>query len=263
MNIRTISSIIAICLLVGVGVGYYYYQSSQWNIMAGRQILTLVTEATYPPFNTLDASGKAVGFDIDIANTLCDRVHIKCIVTVDKWDNIPPGLLTKKYDVIVNSMSITEERQKYYSFSDPYYSNKLAFVVQQTKQKHYTSQSDLKNKVVAAQSSTVSFAYLKGISDLVGVKEYPTQEEVWLALTTGQVDAVLTDRLIAYEWLKNHQGNSYSFLGDAIDIRDKIGFAFRKDDIYLIQAFNKALAEILRDGTYQQITAKYFPFSIY
>jgi len=219
------------------------------------------TEGAYPPFNQIDASGNVIGFDVDIAKALCEQMQADCVIVTQDWDGIIPGLLAKKYDAIVASMSITEERKKAVAFTDPYYSNSLRFVAKKGSE---IDPNNLKGKTIGAQRATISGSYLEdNLKDVVDIKLYDTQENAYLDLGADRVDAVLADMLVNYEWLKSDEGQDFEFKGEAIDIDDKIGIALRKDDTDLVKRFNEALAAIRADGTYDKINAKYFPFSIY
>jgi lysine-arginine-ornithine-binding protein len=219
------------------------------------------TEGAYPPFNQIDSNGNVIGFDIDIAKALCAKMQAECTIVTQDWDGIIPGLLAKKYDAIVASMSITEERKKAVAFTDPYYSNSLRYVA---KKDSKIDPSNLKGKTIGAQRATVSGSYLEDhLKDVVNIKLYDTQENAYLDLGAGRVDAVLADMLVNYDWLKSDQGQGFEFKGKAIDVNDKIGIALRKDDAELTKKFNEAIAAIRADGTYDKINAKYFPFSIY
>lgn len=228
---------------------------------ARAESLRIGTEGAYPPFNQIDPSGELIGFDIDIAQALCDNMGVECVFVRQDWDGIIPGLLARKYDAIVASMSITEERQQAVDFTDPYYSNKLRYVAAKDSK---LDPANLKGKVIGAQRATISASYLedhpiKGAD----VKLYDTQENAYLDLASGRVDVILADRLVTYDWLQSEQGKDFAFLGEPIDIGDKIGIAVRKGDDKLLTRLNAALAEIIADGTYEELNAKYFPFPIY
>ncbi len=225
------------------------------------ETIRIGTEGAYPPFNQIDADGNLIGFDIDIAKALCKQMEVQCEFVTQDWDGIIPGLLARKYDVIVASMSITEERKQAVDFTNPYYSNKLQYVAK------IDSEFDPKNvegKTIGAQRATISAQYLEdNLADQVTIKLYDTQENAYLDLASGRSDAVLADKLVTAEWLKSDAADGYDFVGEPIDIDDKIGIALRKGDTDLRDRFNDALAEIREDGTYERINAKYFPFDIY
>lgn len=225
------------------------------------ETLRIGTEGAYPPFNQIDPSGELIGFDIDIAQALCDNMGVECVFVRQDWDGIIPGLLARKYDAIVASMSITEERQQAVDFTDPYYSNKLAYVAAEGSK---LDPAKLEGKVIGAQRATISASYLEDhpIED-ADVKLYDTQENAYLDLASGRVDVILADRLVSYDWLQSEAGEDFAFLGEPIDIGDTIGIAVRKGDDELLARLNAALAEIIADGTYEELNAKYFPFPIY
>jgi len=217
------------------------------------------TEGAYPPFNMIDKNGKVAGFDVDIANALCNKMVAQCSFVTQDWDGIIPGLLAGKYDAIIASMSITSERKKAVDFTDRYYSNSLAFIA---KKGSKVDPGKLSGLSVGAQRATIAADHAQKIKG-AKVKLYDTQENAYLDLASGRIDVLVTDRLPGYDWLKSPQGKDFQFVGDAIDIGDQIGIAIRKGDDKLRQRFNKAIDAIRADGTYDKINAKYFPFSIY
>ncbi len=225
------------------------------------QTLRIATEGAYPPFNHKNTTGELVGFDVDIAKALCAEMKVKCTIVAQDWDGIIPGLLAKKYDLIVASMSITDERKQKVAFTHHYYSNFLQFVAK--KGAGLTPTVDgLKGKTLGAQRSTVASQYLEDkFRKSARIKVYDKQTAAWLDLTSGRVNAVLADIYPAYDWVKKNPG--YEFVGKKIDIDDKIGIAARKEDKELVEKVNHALKAIRENGTYKKINDKHFPFDIY
>ncbi|MBY4675385.1 ABC transporter substrate-binding protein [Marinobacterium arenosum] len=224
--------------------------------------IRIATEGAYAPFNMVDASGELVGFDVDIARAICDEMKADCEIVAQDWDGIIPGLRARKYDAIIASMSITEERLRVVDFSEPYYSNVLAFVAPKDKSLN-TSKDGLKGLTIGAQRATIAGQQLEDVyGEVVNVKLYDTQDNAYLDLAAGRLDGLLSDKFPAYDWLQSKDGQGFEFKGADIDINDKIGIAVRKGD-KLREKLDKALMAIVKDGTYDVINAKYFPFSIY
>ncbi|KQQ49273.1 amino acid ABC transporter [Pseudomonas sp. Leaf127] len=223
-------------------------------------------EAAYPPFNNKDASGQVVGFDYEIAMALCARLKAECQAVTSDWDGIIPALNAKKFDFLVSSLSITDERKQAVDFTDPYYSNKLQFIApKKTELKADTLdelKASIKGKTVGAQRATIASTWMEDkLGDDVTVSLYDTQENAYLDLSSGRTDAILADKYVSYEWLKSDAGKDFEFKGNPVEENDKVGIAVRKGDP-LREKLNVALKEIIADGTYKKINDKYFPFSI-
>jgi lysine-arginine-ornithine-binding protein len=225
------------------------------------ETLKMGIEAAYPPFNNKDASGNVVGFDKDIGDALCAKMKVECSVVTSDWDGIIPALNAKKFDFLVSSLSITEERRGAVDFTDPYYSNKLQFIAPKNVD-FKTDKDSLKGKIIGTQRATLAGTWLEDNLPGVEVKLYDNQENAYLDLTSGRVDAILADKYANYDWLKSDAGKNYEFKGEPVVESDKIGIAVRKGDP-LREKLNAALKEIVADGTYKKINDKYFPFSIY
>ncbi|GGH90143.1 amino acid ABC transporter [Pseudomonas fluvialis] len=224
--------------------------------------LKLGTEGAYPPFNLIDASGQVGGFDVEIGQALCAKMAVECEVVTSDWDGIIPALNARKFDFLIASMSITEERKAAVDFTEPYYTNKLQFVAPKGGE-FKTDKASLKGKVIGAQRATIAGTWLEdNLDGVVDIKLYDTQENAYLDLSSGRLDGILADTFVQWEWLKSDAGQSFEFKGEPVFDNDKIGIAVRKNDP-LRERLNKALAEIVEDGTYKKINDKYFPFSIY
>ena len=224
--------------------------------------ITIGTEGAYPPFNEKNEKGELIGFDLDIARALCAKMAADCSYVAQDWDGIIPALNAKKYDAIVASMSITDERMKKVDFTDPYYANFLAYIAKKGSGVK-TDMDGIKGKVIGAQRATVSAQYLEdNLRDVVKIKLYDTQTAGYSDLKTGRLDAMLSDIYPALQWINDPANSDYDLTGDRIDIDDRIGIAVRKGDP-LREKLNAALDQIIQDGTYEQISKKYFGKNIY
>ncbi|MCL4758054.1 MAG: ABC transporter substrate-binding protein [Rhodocyclaceae bacterium] len=229
---------------------------------AHAQKLRIATEGAYAPFNFVDASGKLQGFDVDIANALCEKMKVECEIVAQDWDGIIPGLQARRYDAIVASMSITAERERVVAFTKPYYSNVLAFIG--AKDKPWATDASGQKKTLGAQRATIAGQYLEDkLGKTVNVKLYDTQDNAYLDLVAGRLDGMVSDKFPAYDWLQTEAGRNFEFKGADIDIDDKIAIAVRRQDKELRERLNAAIDAIVADGTYQAINARYFPFPIY
>jgi lysine-arginine-ornithine-binding protein len=229
--------------------------------------LRIGTEGAYPPFNSYDTDKNLVGFDIDIAKALCEKMKADCEFVAQDWDGIIPALLANKYDAIIASMSITEERMKKVDFTSKYYNTPARFIAAKGAGIKDIGPDGLKGKVLGAQSSTTHSSYLEDIYKDAEIKLYKTQDEANLDLVSGRVDLVLADSIVLYEWMKTKDGACCEYVGDAVESEKHFGkgagIALRKGEDELKGMLNKAIAEIIADGTYKTINDKYFPFSIY
>ncbi|MDH5556282.1 MAG: ABC transporter substrate-binding protein [Alphaproteobacteria bacterium] len=234
---------------------------------AGQKV-KIGTEGAYPPFNSIDKDGKLVGFDIDIANALCDAAGFECEFVVQDWDGIIPGLLAKKYDAIIASMSITDERKEKVDFTNKYYNTPGKFFARKGSGLEVTPEG-LKGKTIAVQRATTHENFLTdNYGSIVTVKSYATQDEAYLDIVSGRADAGIADSVAVMDgFLNTDQGKDFQFFGpDFTDPKwfgEGAGIAIRKGEGDLVNAFNAAIAKIRADGTYAKINAKYFDFDVY
>lgn len=223
------------------------------------------TEGAYPPFNSLTADGKLVGFDVDVANALCAQMQAECELVTQDWDGIIPALQAGKFDAIVASMSITEERKKQVAFTDKYYTTPLAVVALKDSDLTSTEPAALTGKTVGAQASTTQSIYAQDFYTPAGadVKQYPTQEEAVQDMLNGRLDAIISDKFVLVDWMKSSSNDCCKLVGDVAGTETETGIAVRLDDNALREKLNAAIAAIVADGTYKTIQAKYFDFDIY
>jgi polar amino acid transport system substrate-binding protein len=219
-------------------------------------------EGDYAPFNTVDSQGNLGGFDYDIAKALCAKLKAECSFVKQDWDGMIPALNKRKFDAIVSSMSVTEERLKAVAFTERYYTNKLQFIGKKGVDIDISADG-LKGKTVGAQRATISGQWLEKNRPGADVKLYDTQGNAYLDLAAGRLTAILADAFVNYDWLQSDAGKDFEFKGGPVYDGDLIGIALRKGDDKLRTRLNQAIKDIVADGTYAKINAKYFPFPIY
>ena len=221
-------------------------------------VLRIGTEGAYAPFNYTNADGTLGGFDIEIANAICVDMQVTCEIVAQDWDGIIPGLKAGKYDAIVAAMSVTPERAQQVAFTDPYFSNALVFLAKKDSTFDPAKVTDINAHSIAAQRSTISSQWLENTYPKADMKLYDTLSNAFLDLGAGRVDAMISDKLPAIEWLSSTSGSNYVLKGTEIDINDNFAIAVRPNDEALQAKINTSLSNIKANGTYDKINQKYF-----
>lgn len=230
--------------------------------------LRLGTEGAYPPFNFFDSAGNVTGFDVEIGLALCERMQVECEIVAQDWDGIIPGLLAKKYDFVIASMFITEERKKQVAFTDPYYLAAMTHVAPKGAGITEFTNEAMAGKAIGAQSGTTQAEFVQAMYPDADIRLYPTQDEVNLDLASGRLDLQVGDMLPMLDWVgKTDDGACCELVGEPITdpkfVGEGVGIAVRQEDNELREALNKALAEVRADGTYKAINDKYFTVDVY
>lgn len=228
--------------------------------------ITVATEAAYPPFNYLDRKGMPAGFEMELAQEACQRIKAECEFAAFKWDDLIPGLMDKKFDVIMSSMEVTSERRKRMGLSRRYYLSPGAFIA--AKGAPFDGPpSLLRNKRIGIQRDSTHADWAdKSFRRSAQLKRYDTVAEALDALAKNEIDAVFGDKAQLWLWSQKPEGTCCEIVGQ--DIKDNqtlgIGVAagLRKEDAKLRDALNKAFGEMMADGTYKKINDKYFPFPL-
>ncbi|RQR66891.1 ABC transporter substrate-binding protein [Burkholderia sp. Bp9126] len=235
---------------------------------AGKEI-RLAVDPTYPPLEYKLPDGTLAGFGIDITNALCAELRARCVWVESSFDGMIPGLLARKFDVIASSMTITPKRMQQIAFTNRI-SNAPARLVVRKGAPLLPSAESLKGKRVGVEQGSAQADYAIANWQRAGVQivSYPNQDQVYVDLVSGRLDAAFQASIAASDgFLKKPQGKDFMFAGDAIDdpkyFGQGDGLGLRKQDADLREAFNRALATILANGTYARINRKYFDFDIY
>jgi len=214
--------------------------------------LTYASSGLYKPFNFTEA-GELTGFDVEIGAAIAEKMGLEPNPVTTPWETITQSLLGNKFDVIIGSMAITAERAERVNFSDPYYySGGMIFTPEGSND--ISSAEDLEGKTIgvvaqstydtAAQEYTDDIKYYN--SDVVALKDLTVE---------GRLDAVITADVVGFEAIAN--GMEIKEVGDPLWI-EQAAVAVRKDDEKLLEEINKAIQEIVEDGTYEEISNKWF-----
>jgi len=239
---------------------------SSLSANAAEDVIRFATEAAYPPFNERAADGSIVGWEIDLGMAMCQKIGRKCEFVAQDWDGMIPGLLSKRFDGIFASMSITEERKQRIDFTNKYYQSPARFV----------AKKDVKIDRSNPGLGGVKLGTIAGVQECFLKKHYPdatvsiyrSAEDEYLDLEAGRIDAILSESVQAdYGLIRKKPEAGYAFVGEPAEDKecygDGIGIGVRKGDAKLKELLNKAIADVRADGTYDKLVAKYFGYDIY
>ncbi len=256
---RKIVIFMAFALIFAAGT----VQAKEWKKVR------VAIEGAYPPFSAVTPEGELVGFDVDIAVALVEAMGAEPVLVTQAWDGMIPGLKARKYDTIIASMSITEERLKTVDFSNKYYQTPAKFMVKKGLIPVFSVDA-LKGKKVGVQRETVHDKYLTAVYGKdVKIVRFGSLDEAFLDVKAGRIDIVMADSIALIDGFLNadEDGKNYEFVGpDMIDpaiFGPGIGAAVRKQDTDLKEKLNAAIVKIRENGTYKKIQDKYFDFDVY
>ena len=243
------------------------------------------TEGAYPPWNNLNSAGELEGAEIDFGNEACKRMGVECEWVTQDWDGIIPALLNGKYDIIIAGMSITEERKEKVNFTNGYMTDGARFAVlkgsglenmkvsgmdkvnlnnaggkEQAAIRQLNAAMD--GKTVCVQSSTIHQNFLeKHMAGAVEVRLYQSVDDHNLDLAAGRCDAILADVGSIIDFIDTDGGVDVAFTGPTFSggvFGDGVGGAIRKEDVDILEMWNKVIAEMSADGSTADITKKWF-----
>lgn len=240
---------------------------SMTSLAMAQEVRIGIAAEPYPPFAAPDAAGNWVGWEVEIINAVCTAAELECVITPTAWDGIIPALVSERIDAIMASMSITADRMETIDFSDPYYNTPTVIVGQKGIEMDATP-NGLAGKVLGVQVSTIHQTYAqKYFEGQTELRTYQTQDEANQDLAAGRIDATQADSLAMDDFLKTDAGQCCEVKGtvaqDEAILGSGVGAGVRKGDDDLREALNRGIAAILADGTYEEITSRYFATSIY
>jgi len=242
------------------------------------------TEGAYPPWNSKDASGNLIGFEVDLAKELCAIMKHECTIVEQDWDGMIPGLIMRKFDAIMAGMSITDERMKTINFSQGYADEVASLAVMKgsdlegmdtpeginlslggsdVKNALKTLTAALAGKTIGVQTATIHQNFLEsGDVGSVKVRTYKTQDEVNLDLAAGRIDAALA-AAVAFTDYAEKSGKDVVLVGPTFAggaFGNGVWVGIRKDDTALLKDFNKAIDKARKNGKISELAIKWFGF---
>ncbi|GHE21703.1 transporter substrate-binding domain-containing protein [Halomonas urumqiensis] len=221
-------------------------------------------DVPYEPMEYRTPDGELTGFDIDLGDAMCAEIGIQCEWVVQGWDGIIPGLQARKYDAIMSSMTINEQRREQVLFSDPYITPPSAWFAPADSEIGTPSEETLEGLTVGVQRGTLQDNYVTDLyGDVADVNRYATADDMVLDMDSGRLDAVFLDFPIGKSTLLDSDAGDYMLIGERITepkeyFGEGFGIAFRQRDQELAEAFNAALATLQENGTYDEIHERYF-----
>ena len=230
--------------------------------------LRVAIDPTYKPFTYKTDSGEPAGFDVDVAKALCDELNSKCVFVEQAWDGMIPGLQAKKYDVIISSMSITEERKQAVDFTGKYY-NTPSCVVVKSALNLGAEAANFKGKKLGVLKASTQEKYAMGELQPAGatIVPYDAQDQVYLDIKSGRLDGTVADVVeVGGAFLSTDDGKDYACAGARVPVEFEAkyfgagaGIALRKEDTALRDALDAGIKAIRDSGKWKELAEKHVP----
>ncbi|HYD79677.1 MAG TPA: cystine ABC transporter substrate-binding protein [Paucimonas sp.] len=226
------------------------------DTVKARGTLRIAVEGTYPPFNFKDKqTNELTGFDVDVAKLIAAKLGLKPEFVTTEWSGILAGLAAGKYDVIVNQVGVTPQRQQTFDFSDPYTISSAQLIVNRNAKQAFASLEDLKGRKLGVGQGSNYEQKAKRVSG-IEVRSYPGAPEYLQDLAAGRIDAALNDSLMVAYLLKTSPLPLKA--GAPIGEIEKMAIPFAKGNPKFKAALNQALADAFKDGSFKQVSLKWF-----
>lgn len=256
-RIRLLLAAVAVTMFAIMLVGCSEEKADSLSRVKDAGEISFAMSGGYPPFNFYNDSNELVGFDVDVAGEVAQRLGVKLKPVTTEWSGIIEGLRSGAYDGILGSMAVTEKRLEVVNFSTPYYYSGAQLVVK--KGAPYADPSQLKGKTIGVVTGTTfaNDAEKLGVGD---VKLYKDDTHTLTELNSGVVDGVITDRVVGVNAMNSGKFN-IALLGMPLRGED-IAVAFRKGDDTLLTAVNEALTAMHKDGTLSKLSQKWLKTDI-
>lgn len=215
----------------------------------------VASDTSFVPF-AFEEDGEYVGFDMDIINTLADRVGFEIDLETTNFDGIIPGLQTGSFDIAIAGIGITEERAEVIDYTSPYYMSGLRMAVP-IDNDEIENVEDLEGRTIATRLGSTSAAFIEENIEGATANTYEQLDQAYLSVEGGGSDAILYDAPNVEYYVETAGADSLKVTGDLFEA-ENYGIAVSKGNEDLVEALNDALAEIIDDGTYAEIHSEWF-----
>ncbi|HHF4653083.1 TPA: lysine/arginine/ornithine ABC transporter substrate-binding protein [Haemophilus influenzae] len=223
------------------------------SIAVSAQELTFAMEPSYPPFETTNAKGEIIGFDVDVANAICQEIQVTCKFKSETFDSLIPSLKAKRFDAAISAIDITDARAKQVLFSDAYYDSSASYVALKGK----ATLESAKN--IGVQNGTTFQQYTVAETKQYSPKSYASLQNSILDLKSGRIDIILGDTAVLSDMISKEP--EIQFIGEKVTNKkyfgNGLGIAMHKSNKDLAAQLNKGLAAIKANGEYQKIYDKW------
>lgn len=226
------------------------------NQKENNNILIVGMELAYPPFETKDSNGNPVGISVDFAKEFGKFIGKEVKVENIAWDGLIPSLQTKKIDMIVSSMTITDDRKKVVEFSKPYANSLLGMLVNKSSDIKTAKDLNNPNITIAVKTGSTGFIYAKNNLTNSKISSFTDESACVTEVVQGKADVFLYDQLTIYRnWQKNQDTTKAIFI--PFQNPEKWGVAFRKNDIELVEKMNEFIDKFNKEKGFDKLTEKY------
>ena len=223
--------------------------------------IRIAFDVPYEPFEYKTPDGELTGFEVELAEAMCEELKADCEFVIQAWDGMIPGLLARKFDAIMSSMSITPERAERVLFSEPYYNTPGGWFARDGFDTDVTDMDAMEGKTLGVQRGTTMDTYVtENMGGIVSIKRYTTADDMVLDLEGQRLDVVFVDYPVGEQTILTKDG--FKEVSEPVKLGEGVGVAMRKRDKELANRVNAALRKLKKDGTYDEIMNKYFNYDI-
>lgn len=255
MKFASLKKILLAALLGASFVAATAHAADLLDQVKARGTLRIGLEGTFPPFNSKNPQGELVGFGVDISKAIAAKLGVKPVFVTTEWSGIIAGLEAGKFDVIVNQVGVTPQREKVLDFSTPYTYSAAQLIQRKNDTRQFKSLEDLKGKKLGVGLGTNYMDMAKAVPG-IDVKTYPGAPEYLRDLAAGRLDAALNDRLMLAYLLKHSELPLRP--GATVGAGNPSAIPFKKGNPEFKKAIDDAIAQLEADGTFKKISDNWF-----